>query len=230
MVIKDKTTIVYSDNIVIRKYCPEDRKAIRTLCCDTAYFGEPCEFFFPDRELLANLTMSYYIDYESEHTWVAEYEGRIVGYIAACFDETIYSRIMSLKIVPISLMQALIKRKIWSKKTCRLIVHNLKSFFLKETNLLEIDHRKFPVHIHQNIKQGFRDRGIGSRLLIALFDEVEKRKLPGIRFRALRQEPQFLFFEKYGFRRIDCKRIKTWEAWLKKKPLYLMEYGKSFND
>jgi hypothetical protein len=40
----------------------------------------------------------------------------------------------------------------------------------------------------------------------------------------LREENRFRFFEKYGFRLIDCKRAPIWEQWLNKRPLYYMEY------
>lgn len=229
MAREDKTAITYSDNVIIRKYHPKDRQVIRTLCCNTAYFGESCESFFADGKLLADLIMKYNTDYEPEHIWVAEYEGKIVGYISACFNEARYSWIMLSKIIPFTFVKALIRGKIWSMKTYRLIVYNLKCFFSKETNLVKIDHERFPVHIHQNIKQGFRSKGIGSRLLIALLNEVEANKLPGIRFRALRQQPSFPFFEKYGFKQIDCKQVKSWESWFKKRPLYLMEYVREFN-
>lgn len=229
MTSEDKTAIEYSDNVVIRKYYSKDKEAVRTLCYNTAYFGESCEFFFPDEELLADLIMKYNIDYEPEHTWVAEYEGKIVGYVSACFNEARYSWIMLFRIIPPAFVRALIRGKIWSKKTYRLIAYNLKCLFSKEANLIKIDHKRFPVHIHQNIKQELRGKGIGSRLSIALLDEVETNKLSGIRFRALRQQSNFPFFEKYGFKQIDCKRVKSWELWLKKRPLYLMEYAKEFN-
>lgn len=222
------TTTVYSDKVIIRKYESRDRQAVRRLCCNTAYFGEPCETFFPDRRLLADLVMNYFTDYEDQHIWIAEHEAEVVGYIAACFEETRHKRIMLFKIVPISLIRALIRGKIWSIKTYKLIAYSLKSFFLKETNLAKLDYKRFPVHIHQNIKKGFRGKGIGSRLLIALLNEVKENNLSGIRFKALRQEPEFLFFEKYGFKKYDCKRVKSWETWLRKAPLYLMAYGKEY--
>ncbi|NQT28407.1 MAG: GNAT family N-acetyltransferase [Candidatus Omnitrophica bacterium] len=228
MVRESMATVTYSDNILIRKYDSRDRKALEDICCDTAYFGEPCDFFFSDRRLLADLTIKYYLDYEPEHIWVAEYKNEAVGYVSACLDESRLSRIMPFKIIPFVFLKALIRGEIWSKRTGRLIVYNLKCFLSKEAVLQKIDRKKFPVYIHQNIKKEFRGRGIGSRLVMALLDEVEEQKLPGIRFRALRQEPRFLFFEKFGFKQIDCKRVKSWETWLKKKPLYFMEYGKEF--
>lgn len=212
--------------VIVRKYCSGDRQAVRTLCCDTAYFGEPCEAFFTDRELLADLIMKYHTDCEPQHTWIAEYKGEIIGYISACFDSTTYGKVMLFKIVPISLGRALMRGKIWSMKTYKMIIYSLKAFFLNETKLVDADDKEFPVNIHQNIKKDFRGKGIGSKLLTALLNEVDRDRIAGIRFRALRQQCGFPFFEKCGFKQFGCKRVKSWEDWLKKTPLYFMEYRK----
>lgn len=216
------------DKVIIRKYQAQDRQAIRKLCCDTAYFGDPCEEFFPDRELLADLIMNYYTDYEPEHTWVAEYRDDIIGYLCAGISEARYNYLVTLKVLPFSFLKAFARRKIWDIRTSRLIKYNVRSFFTKEVVLKKADCKKYSVHIHQNIKQGFRGKGIGSELVEAMLKEI-KDKASGIRFRALRQKPGFFFFEKYGFKKIDCRRVKTWEKWLGKSPLYFMEYEKSFH-
>lgn len=224
---ENKNTDVYQNKIIIRKYSSKDRQAIRKLCCDTAYFGEPCEAFFSDRELLADLVMEYNTDYEPQHTWVAEYRGEIVGYISACFDEVRYNRIMLFKIIPIGLMRAVVRGEIWSKKTYEMIICSIKSFFLKEGKFVGIDSKKFTAHIHQNMKKGFRSKGTGSRLVVALLEEAARKKVRGIKFRTLRQKPRFPFFEKYDFKQYNCKRIVSWETWLRKSPLFFMEYGKN---
>ncbi|MBN2482977.1 MAG: hypothetical protein JXD21_02085 [Candidatus Omnitrophica bacterium] len=213
---------------VIRTCIPGDRQALRTLCCDTAYFGEPCEVFFPDREFLADLIMEYYIRYEPQHTWVAQVQGEVVAYLSAGFDETRYSRKMLFNIVPGSLFRALLRGKLWDRRIWELIKYNLRALLSGETNLAKGTHNEFPVHIHQNTKLGFRGKGIGKQLLYEFLKEVKNKKARGVRFRALRQEPGFFFFDKNEFKKIDCIRVPTWELWLKKSPLYFMEYGKKF--
>ncbi|RKY32539.1 MAG: hypothetical protein DRP74_02400 [Candidatus Omnitrophota bacterium] len=216
-------------NTVIRKYRNADRQAVHELSCDTAYFGDPCEFFFPDRKLLADLIMSYYTDYEPQHIWVAEFNNEVVGYISAGLDESLYARQMLLNIIPRSLLKAMLRGKIWDKRTLRLIKYNLLFGFSGEGRLKKLRSEEFPAHIHQNIRYDFRGKGIGSKLFIALYEDINK-KAKGIQFKALRQEPKFPFFEKYGFKLLDLKRVKVWERWLKKSPLYYMEYGKKINE
>jgi len=216
------------ENIVIRKYQSSDREVLRKLSCDTAYFGDPCEVFFPDRKLLADLIMSYYTDYEPEHIRVADYNGEVVGYISVSLSESRYNRFMLLKIIPCSVIKALCRRKIWDRRTLRLILYNFLFGISGSGKLKKINRKEFPAHIHQNIKYGFRGKGIGSKLFDALFREL-KEKTKGIAFKALRQEPKFSFFEKYGFQLFDCRRVKVWERWLNKSPLYLMGYRKKIH-
>jgi len=65
----------------IRSYRDRDRAAIQRLCCDTGFLGEPIDAVFQDRELFAELFTKPYLDHEPEWAWVAEDQGRVVGYL-----------------------------------------------------------------------------------------------------------------------------------------------------
>jgi len=209
--------------VLIRKCEIRDIPALRDLAADTAYFGESCEYFFPDRELLADLIMGYYLLYEPEHTWVAEYDGNIVGYLSAGMNEKRYTLYMIGNIIPKALLKAFLRGKIWNIKTLKLIKYNILCFLRRETSMKKVCPKKYRVHIHQNVKVNYRGKKIGSELVEKFLEYIEPKKA-GIRFKALRQENRFNFFEKYGFRLHDCKRVPTWEQWLNKSPLYYMEY------
>lgn len=210
-------------DVIIRTARDEDLPALRALAVDTAYFGKPCEHFFPDRELLADLIMEYYARYEPEHTWVADLGGEVVGYLSAGFDEERYSEHMRRKILLPAVKKALARGKLWDRRTGRLAWYNLKAALGLQPRLKPADKKKYPVHIHQNVREGYRGMKLGTRLVEAFLAEVEQRKV-GVRFRALRQEDRFGFFERYGFRRHDCRRAGVWEQWLGRSPLYFMEY------
>jgi len=68
---------------LIRPYRPEDRAAVRKICCDTGFLGRPIDTIFRDRELFADLLTSLYLDYEPEWALVVEHEGEVVGYLLA---------------------------------------------------------------------------------------------------------------------------------------------------
>jgi ribosomal protein S18 acetylase RimI-like enzyme len=66
---------------VIRPYQPGDRAAIRAICADTGFLGQPIDPIFEDRELFADYLTSYYTDAEPESTFVCELNGEVKGYV-----------------------------------------------------------------------------------------------------------------------------------------------------
>ena len=211
------------EKVLIRTAVPSDSGPLKNIAADTAYFGQPCENFFPDRELLAELIMEYYVGYEPEHTWVAEYHGEPVGYLSACFDEKNYSRKMLVRILPQAVFQALRRGKIWDRRLFRMLIYNIQTALKRQSALAALDRGKHYVHIHQNIRDGLRGMKIGTRLLEKFLEYADENRA-AVRFRALRGQDRFPFFEKYGFVRKDVKRVRSWEQWLGREPLYFMEY------
>ncbi len=65
----------------IRPYRPGDRAAIRAICADTGFLGQPIDPVFEDRELFADYLTSYYTDAEPESTFVCEVDGEVKGYV-----------------------------------------------------------------------------------------------------------------------------------------------------
>src|SRR5436305_10136411 len=65
----------------IRSYQPADRAAVRKLCCDTGFLGDPIDPVFEDRELFADFLTTYYTDHEPESSFVLEIGGQIRGYL-----------------------------------------------------------------------------------------------------------------------------------------------------
>ena len=66
---------------VIRPYRPGDRAAIRAICADTGFLGQPIDPVFEDRELFSDYLTSYYTDAEPESTFVCEIDGEVKGYV-----------------------------------------------------------------------------------------------------------------------------------------------------
>jgi hypothetical protein len=70
-----------SEAFVIRGYRPSDRGAIRRLCCQTGFLGEPIDPVYQDNELFADFLTTYYTDHEPESSFVLEKDGEIYGYL-----------------------------------------------------------------------------------------------------------------------------------------------------
>src|SRR5438045_8199396 len=70
-----------TSHYTIRSYRRSDRAAVRKLCCDTGFLGDPIDPVFEDRELFADFLTTYYTDHEPESSFVLEIEGQIRGYL-----------------------------------------------------------------------------------------------------------------------------------------------------
>jgi ribosomal protein S18 acetylase RimI-like enzyme len=68
-------------NFTIRKFQPSDRAAVRRLCCETGFLGNPIDPVFEDRELFADFLTGYYTDWEPESAFVLEVGGEVRGYL-----------------------------------------------------------------------------------------------------------------------------------------------------
>jgi len=71
------------EEALIRCYRHADRERVRQLCCDNGYLGDPIDGAFSDRNLYASIFIDPYLDQYPEWTFVAEYDGEIVGYLTA---------------------------------------------------------------------------------------------------------------------------------------------------
>src|SRR5438093_4322188 len=79
---KTSDQVTKSDkSLTIRSYRPSDRDAVRRLCCQTGFLGEPIDPVYQDHELFADFLTSYYTDHESESSFVLEVDGEIRGYL-----------------------------------------------------------------------------------------------------------------------------------------------------
>jgi ribosomal protein S18 acetylase RimI-like enzyme len=67
--------------MVVRPYQAGDRDAVRRLCCDTGFLGNPIDPVFEDRELFADFLTRYYTDHEPESAFVLEKDGAVKGYL-----------------------------------------------------------------------------------------------------------------------------------------------------
>jgi hypothetical protein len=68
-------------SFTIRSYRKSDRAAVRQLCCNTGFLGEPIDPVYEDRQLFADFLTTYYTDWEPESSFVIEVNGEIRGYL-----------------------------------------------------------------------------------------------------------------------------------------------------
>ena len=94
------------DGFRVRSYRAEDRPAIRRICADTGFLGNPIDPVFEDRDLFSDFLTAPYTDAEPENCFVLEGPtGAVHGYLTASSDVKKRSRYLR-KNVPGWLWQA----------------------------------------------------------------------------------------------------------------------------
>src|ERR1700681_4778215 len=69
--------------LVIRSYRASDRVAVRRLCCQTGFLGEPIDPVYEDHELFADFLTTYYTDKEPASSFVMEMDADTRGFSLA---------------------------------------------------------------------------------------------------------------------------------------------------
>ena len=198
-----------TNEILIRSYERSDRLAIRNICCDTAFQGEPIDPLFHDSEVAADFLTSYYTDYEPEASWVAEHEGRVVGYLTGCLNSRRYSRIMTWCIVPRVVLRAMCRGLFLSVQTWKLLGDGTV-LFLSGGFRHDIPQSICAGHLHVNLQKDFRGQKVGHRLVEQFCRQARAAGLQGI-YASVRKEnhPARHFFEQLGFTALDPSSTVT---------------------
>jgi len=149
-------------NYQIRQYRPEDEDAVLEICADTGFLGEPVDKIFSDRELFVSIVRGYYLRKEPQHTFVAEVDKKVVGYITGSLNQHINLSMFKHGIVPVILaiikqLSGRYRKNPQNKKFIWWIL--TKALFQTPKN------PKHAVHAHFNIKKGYRHSGIGNALI-----------------------------------------------------------------
>jgi hypothetical protein len=72
--------------ITIRPYRVADREAVRGIAFQTGFMGDPADWQWRDFGSFADIWTSYHTDREPKSAFVAESEGRVVGYLLGCVE------------------------------------------------------------------------------------------------------------------------------------------------
>jgi ribosomal protein S18 acetylase RimI-like enzyme len=200
--LKNPMSEMRADNpIVVRLYRPEDRLQVREIACATAGGEKSIETFFHDREAIADVLMRYYTDYEPGSLWVASSGPLVAGYLTGCLDTKKYLRILIRKILPQTMGGTVVRGALWRLETWRLLAGLVGTGLAGGRPKVDLDAR--PAHLHINLRQGFRGRGIGTQLMDSFKRQVEQAGGAGIHLLAAGDnEPGHWFFEAQGFRRL----------------------------
>jgi GNAT superfamily N-acetyltransferase len=185
------------EEIVCRKYEASDRRWVRDIAWQTAFFGECADVFFSGREILADFLTVYFTDYEPQSCFVALDKAGVVGYLIGAKDAGILEGVFIKRILPRLLVKSVIQGLFFKKKNLDFLCHCLLSFLRGDFPMTDLS-RDYPATLHINIRPDFRGMGIGSRLICAYLDYLRDEKVNGVHL-ATMSEKSGRFFLSQGF-------------------------------
>ena len=183
---------------VIRPYGPQDRPAVRRICCETALMGEPSSLFFDDDELFADALTAYFTDYEPGSCFVAERDQDVVGYLLGAKDVGRMEKIFADKILVPLLMKAMRRGTLFRRKNAAFLSRVLFGFVKGEFRAPDFS-KEYPATLHINITKACRGAGIGARLINAYLDYVRAQAVRGVHC-ATMSDAAGRFYRKQNFR------------------------------
>lgn len=181
----------------VRPYRPGDRSAVRLICHETGYMGEPAAWFWRDRESFADLFSGYYTDREPESALVAESGGRVVGYLLGCVDS---ERATPPEAV---LRRHLLLRGIALRPgTAGFFWRSIRDVFRDGSPPQELRDPRWPAHLHIDLLPEARGRGVGAALMRRWLEHLAGLGAPGCHLGTFHENRNAIgFFERMGFRR-----------------------------
>lgn len=186
----------------IRPYRPDDRAAIRRICCETGYRGFPIDPYCRDREFFADLVTNIQLDVFPNWAWVAEVDNQLVGYVLGCpssyaYHETLVAHIWHL-------LGQSFRHSWWFRP-------GTAGFFWR--GVLDLvgqprppnpDFQQWPAFAHINLLPAARGRKLGQALMTTCIGQIHAHGLPGMYVSTVLEEHNgnnpLAFFTSLGFK------------------------------
>ncbi len=202
--------ICLDHKVRIRLYREPDRPAIRRLCCDTGFLGNPVDALFRDRELFADLFTNAYLDCEPDCAFVAEVDGRVVGYLLGAVSKRFdWDLMRSGFCTAVKMVFRLLRgRYAGHPRSGRFVRWLLLSGFAEQPK-----HPANAAHLHWDLDKGFRGRGVCRRLWEVYEQRLHRagiKQCYGSFFSYPQRRPEAVY-ARYGFRVFDRKPTTIFE-------------------
>ena len=187
----------------IRAYEPSDREAIRRICFETGYMGEPIDWLWRDAESFADLITRYYTDREPESILVATRDGRVVGYLTGCVDSQ-RARGASVREIRRLLRNGALLKPGFASFLGRVLIDVVRDRGAPDESLFDA---RWPAHLHIDFLPEGRGKGLGRRIMNQWFERLRGLGTPGVHLGTFAENhPAIGFFEACGLARHGAPR------------------------
>lgn len=215
-------------SVVVRPYQSKDRAAVRHICCETGFMGDPVDPVFTDRDVFADFLTRYYTDCEPESALVAEADGRVVGYMTGCLRYRFYPIAQALILAAIVIPKVLLRIA-----TFRYGRQNLRylHWILRSGSAETPRKPSRSAHLHINLLPSWRDGKAARRLIFGFFRMARERGVRRIygqlQSQGDRRPPKV--FERYGYRMIDRRRVTKFKRFVDHE-VYVTTFFKDYDE
>ncbi|MFO7810873.1 MAG: GNAT family N-acetyltransferase [Candidatus Delongbacteria bacterium] len=210
---------------IIRKYEIGDRNDVRSIAADNAFIGQPVENIMDDRDFFNDIFMDAYLKDSSAFGFVAVFDGKVKGYIVGT-DNSDKFRSVKLKYIIRTLYGILLFRYRIRARTLKYILRRLRSMIRKEK--VRTDLSDYPAHLHIDIDKKIRGKGVGSALMHAFLNKIQKDGIQGVHLSTTsHNEAAVKMYSKFGFGELK-RGIGTEFDGMVEKDLYNLTMGLRF--
>lgn len=173
--------------ITIRPYQKKDFRYVQDICMLTSVYADDDTPI--NRAVICSMFCDYYLDNQSEFCFVAESDGKVVGYVLCMADLDDYYEKMSELYLPLI-------RKLDSGAYFK---------YSAETKLSKrYIEQGYTAHLHIDILPEYQHQGIGTQLINTLFDKLTAMCVEGVHLICGAKNTQArAFYEKCGMIDVD---------------------------
>lgn len=143
------------EDILIRRFKPQDEDAVRQVCFDTAFQGRPAGLWMDiNQAFFTDLWLLYYLRETPSLVYVAEYQGQIIGYVTGCLDVAARERYYRVRF-PFVLLKGLCQgRYRFGMRTLRVVMRHIRDGLVHGRPKIEIEPPW--AEFHCNVQEPFR--------------------------------------------------------------------------
>ena len=200
----------------VRPLRPDDREGVAAVAYATAFFGRSARRFFANERLFAELWVAPYFGGAGCCGFVAEANGRVVGYVLGSCDPARYRRFF------LNRGPGLVARAL----TGGYGALGNSAFYLVRTLRYPSKHaapRDFPAHLHLNLLAEARGQGLGRALLEHQLSCLSAAGVAGVQLSTTAEnEAAVALYAKLGFTPAHRYRSELWQPWLGREVEHLV--------
>ena len=182
--------------MTIREYRPTDRSAVRAISYVTSLEGRAHDFM-DAREAVADALTLYFTDHVPGSCFVAEDNGKVVGYLLGPDDVKVMEKVMAWNILPRIFQEVVVRGIIFRRKNLFFLWNYCLGFCRGEFFRARFDHT-FPATFHLNVMEGYRGKGIGSGLVERNLFFLRSKGIQGVHIGTMSEQAKGVFV-KLGF-------------------------------